>query len=138
MELILTQNFMTAVKVIARHRFHGPPASTSQKYSAKVISTGGKLMYAVYAVESSTLVKRDSGVDFELAGKRNAMVREWYMRRGLQLLVLERAFGEVNPPAIQEPFACCGGAIECVPFQAKYSPKIIEFCRNLSIGNQSI
>jgi hypothetical protein len=29
------------------------------------------------------------------------MVREWYMRRGLQLLVLERAFGEVNPPAFE-------------------------------------
>ena len=29
------------------------------------------------------------------------MVREWYMRRGLQLLVRERACGEVYPPSCE-------------------------------------
>ena len=60
-------------------------------------------MYAVYAVESRPQLKCASWIDFEFAGSSNAMVRERYMRRSLQLPLRELACGEVNPPICLPP-----------------------------------
>ena len=94
-------------------------------------------MYAVYAVEKVGLVKaRRLSPIFDLQ-KRNAMVRVWYLRRSLELPLGEQACGEVNPPAVgmRRYFV---PATRRVPSPAKYSLKIIRFCRNLSIGKESI
>jgi hypothetical protein len=70
------------------------------------------------------------------------MVRERYVRRGFPLLVRERVCGEVNPPFCENQLIAARSrheaASEPVPPPAKYSPKIIGFCRNLSMGKQSL